>query len=153
MVIVKECYAQCNEAKTRLTQDLVSLQQEYSNLMGSTSIVSNTIYSFPKIVRFLFYFFFLGGGSWLEHLFMKATGYVFMYLYVDFNPFTVITIISSYQRGMSHFTAHLSLSDSGIILRVPFHILERWSQQYIPTSLLYIFILLLHIYLLLSKRL
>ncbi|XP_069693764.1 sarcolemmal membrane-associated protein isoform X2 [Periplaneta americana] len=39
MVIVKECYAQCNEAKTQLTQDLVSLQQEYSNLVGNSSIV------------------------------------------------------------------------------------------------------------------
>ncbi|XP_021916457.1 sarcolemmal membrane-associated protein-like isoform X3 [Zootermopsis nevadensis] len=39
MVIVKECYSQCNEAKTQLTQDLVSLQQEYSNLMSSSSIV------------------------------------------------------------------------------------------------------------------
>lgn len=43
MVIVKECYSQCNEAKTQLTQDLVSLQQEYSNLMSSSSIVSNSI--------------------------------------------------------------------------------------------------------------
>jgi len=41
MVIIKERYAQCNEAKTQLTQDLVSLQQEYSSLIGSSSIVSN----------------------------------------------------------------------------------------------------------------
>jgi len=41
MVIIKERYAQCNEAKTQLNQDLVSLQQEYSSLIGSSSIVSN----------------------------------------------------------------------------------------------------------------
>jgi hypothetical protein len=41
MVIIKERYAQCNEAKTQLTQDLVSLQQEYSSLIGSSSIVSS----------------------------------------------------------------------------------------------------------------
>jgi hypothetical protein len=41
MVIIKERYAQCNEAKTQLTQDLVSLQQEYSSLISSSSIVSN----------------------------------------------------------------------------------------------------------------
>ncbi|PNF42565.1 hypothetical protein B7P43_G05430 [Cryptotermes secundus] len=39
MVIVKECYAQCNEAKTQLSQDLASLQQEYSSLISSSSIV------------------------------------------------------------------------------------------------------------------
>jgi len=38
MVIIKERYAQCNEAKTQLTQDLVSLQQEYSSLVGSSSV-------------------------------------------------------------------------------------------------------------------
>jgi hypothetical protein len=43
MVIVKECYAQCNEAKTQLSQDLASLQQEYSNLISSSSIVSDII--------------------------------------------------------------------------------------------------------------
>jgi len=46
MVIIKERYAQCNEAKTQLTQDLVSLQQEYSSLVGSSSIVSNIILVF-----------------------------------------------------------------------------------------------------------
>jgi hypothetical protein len=43
MVIIKECYAQCNEAKTQLTQDLASLQQEYSTLISSSSIVSDII--------------------------------------------------------------------------------------------------------------
>jgi hypothetical protein len=49
MVIVKECYAQCNEAKTQLTQDLVLLQQEYSNLIGSSSVVSNGIIQLLKL--------------------------------------------------------------------------------------------------------
>jgi hypothetical protein len=43
MVIIKERYAQCNEAKTQLTQDLVSLQQEYSSVVGSSSVVSSTM--------------------------------------------------------------------------------------------------------------
>jgi hypothetical protein len=53
MVIVKECYAQCNEAKTQLTQDLVSLQQEYSNVMSSTSVVSNSTAYLFKLLFFL----------------------------------------------------------------------------------------------------
>ncbi|GFG37387.1 hypothetical protein Cfor_11194 [Coptotermes formosanus] len=41
MVIIKERYAQCNEARTQLTQDLVSLQQEYSSIIGISSIISS----------------------------------------------------------------------------------------------------------------
>jgi hypothetical protein len=93
MVIVKECYAQCNEAKTQLTQDLVSLQREYSNLMSSTSIVSNSIIHLLKL-----YFFF---NFFVETFMYEDNRDVFLFTsYVDMNPFrsrgSSVSIVSGY---------------------------------------------------------
>jgi hypothetical protein len=66
MVIVKECYAQCNEAKTQLTQDLAALRQEYSTVISSSSIVSDDIvHTFSLITLW-------GGGGGTFNL--KITG-------------------------------------------------------------------------------